>query len=92
MNEGRFSFVERFSYTLSQLSNDLKLTKEEQIIRSQFLSLISECELNQTLNIETLQSMLKDLYAPSQPASVKLMTIHQAKGLEFETVIIPGLR
>jgi ATP-dependent exoDNAse (exonuclease V) beta subunit len=91
MNEGRFSFVERFSYTLSQLSNDLKLTKEEWIIRSQFLSLISECELNQTLNIETLQSMLKDLYAPSQSASVKLMTIHQAKGLEFETVIIPGL-
>jgi len=91
MNEGRFSFVERFSYTLSQLSNDLKLTKEERIIRSQFLSLISECELNQTLNIETIQSMLKDLYAPSQSASVKLMTIHQAKGLEFETVIIPGL-
>ena len=91
MNEGRFSFVERFSYTLSQLSNNLKLTKEEWIIRSQFLSLISECELNQTLNIETLQSMLKDLYAPSQSASVKLMTIHQAKGLEFETVIIPGL-
>ena len=91
VNEGRFSFVERFSYTLSQLSNDLKLTKEERIIRSQFLSLISECELNQTLNIETLQSMLKDLYAPSQSASVKLMTIHQAKGLEFETVIIPGL-
>ena len=67
------------------------MTKEERIIRSQFLSLVSECELNQTLNIETLQSMLKDLYAPSQPASVKLMTIHQAKGLEFETVIIPGL-
>jgi len=91
MNEGRFSFVERFSYALSQLCNDLKLTKEEWIIRSQFLSLVSECELNQTLNIETLQSMLKDLYAPSQSASVKLMTIHQAKGLEFETVIIPGL-
>jgi hypothetical protein len=76
MNEGRFSFVERFSYALSQLCNDLKLTKEEWIIRSQFLSLVSECELNQTLNIETLQSMLKDLYAPSQSASVKLMTIH----------------
>ena len=91
MNEGRFSFVERFSYALSQLCNDLKLTKEEWIIRSQFLSLVSECELNQTLNVETLQSMLKDLYAPSQSASVKLMTIHQAKGLEFETVIIPGL-
>ncbi len=91
MNEGRFSFVERFSYALSQLCNDIKLTREEWIIRSQFLSLVSECELNQTLNVETLQSMLNDLYAPSQSACVKLMTIHQAKGLEFETVIIPGL-
>ena len=91
MNEGRFSFVERFSYALSQLCSDIKLTREEWIIRSQFLSLVNECELNQTLNVETLQSMLKDLYAPSQSASVKLMTIHQAKGLEFETVIIPGL-
>ena len=91
LNEGRFSFVERFSYSLSQLCNELELTQEERTIRSQFLSLLNECELNQNLNIETLQLMLKDLYAPSHSAFVKLMTIHQAKGLEFDTVIIPGL-
>ena len=35
--------------------------------------------------------MLQELYAPSKVSNVKLMTIHQSKGLEFDTVIIPGL-
>ena len=37
---------------------------------------------------------LKRLYArpdPSADANVELMTIHKAKGLEFDTVILPGL-
>ena len=90
-SEGKFSFVERFSYSLSQLCNEIELNEQEKSIRSQFLSLLNHCELNQSLDIKTIELMVKDLYAPSQHASVKLMTIHQAKGLEFDTVIIPGL-
>ena len=90
-SEGKFSFVERFSYSLSQLCNEIELNEQEKSIRSQFLSLLNHCELNQSLDIKTIELMVKDLYAPSQQASVKLMTIHQAKGLEFDTVIIPGL-
>ncbi len=90
-SEGKFSFVERFSYSLSQLCNEIELNEQEKSIRSQFLSLLNYCELNQSLDIKTIELMVKDLYAPSHHASVKLMTIHQAKGLEFDTVIIPGL-
>ena len=90
-SEGKFSFVERFSYSLSQLCNEIELNEQEKSIRSQFLSLLNHCELNQSLDIKTIELMVKDLYAPSQHSSVKLMTIHQAKGLEFDTVIIPGL-
>ena len=90
-SEGKFSFVERFSYALSQLCNEIELNEQEKSIRSQFLSLLNHCELSQSLDIKTIELMVKDLYAPSQSASVKLMTIHQAKGLEFDTVIIPGL-
>jgi len=90
-SEGKFSFVERFSYSLSQLCNEIELNEQEKSIRSQFLSLLNHCELNQSLDIKTIELMVKDLYAPSQYSSVKLMTIHQAKGLEFDTVIIPGL-
>ncbi len=90
-SEGKFSFVERFSYSLSQLCNEIELNEQEKSIRSQFLSLLNHCELNQSLDIKTIELMVKDLYAPSQHSSVKLMTIHQAKGLEFDTVILPGL-
>jgi len=89
--EGKFSFVERFSYALSQLCNEIELSEQEKSIRSQFLSLLNHCELNQGLNIKTIEMMVKDLFAPSKSAPIKLMTIHQAKGLEFDTVIIPGL-
>ncbi len=90
-SEGKFSFVERFSFTLERLCKDNKLEEQEKNIKTQFLKLLNHCESNQVLNIKTIESMLQDLYAPSRSANVKLMTIHQAKGLEFDTVIIPGL-
>jgi len=90
-NEGRFSFVERFLYALNQLNPEQEMNQQQRNIKSQFVSLLNECESNENLDIDTLESMLQDLYAPSQPASVKLMTIHQAKGLEFDIVILPGL-
>jgi len=90
-SEGKFSFVERFSYALSQLCNDNELTKIERTIKTQFLELLNYCEMNQNLNVKAIDSMVQELYAPSSPSNVKLMTIHQAKGLEFDTVIIPGL-
>jgi len=90
-SESKFSFVERFSFVLSQLFNENELTNIERTIKTQFLELLNRCELNQNLNTKTIQSMLQDLYAPSQPSNIKLMTIHQSKGLEFDTVIIPGI-
>jgi ATP-dependent exoDNAse (exonuclease V) beta subunit len=61
------------------------------MIRDHFLQIIDDCEQRQFLNVETIEAALEDLYAPSEKAVVKLMTIHQSKGLEFDTVIIPGL-
>ncbi len=45
-------------------------------------------------DLEVLDRRLDDLYASSDPgaaACVQIMTIHKAKGLEFDTVILPGL-
>ena len=90
-NQGRFSFVELLTHAIDQLGITKSLSKTDTIIKQQFLQIIANCEQQQSLNSETIVSALEDLYAPSESSQVKLMTIHQSKGLEFDTVIIPGL-
>ena len=46
------------------------------------------------LPLEELEAKLCKLYAAPDPGaddSLQVMTIHKAKGLEFDTVILPGL-
>jgi ATP-dependent helicase/nuclease subunit A len=46
------------------------------------------------VDLAVLSEALDKLYAPSRPSPgirVELMTIHKAKGLQFDTVIVPGL-
>jgi ATP-dependent exoDNAse (exonuclease V) beta subunit len=90
-NDGRFSFVERFSYVLNKLAPSALLDDEKRSIKSQFLAILHHCESRDRLALEPIEAMLADLYAPYRSERVKLMTIHQAKGLEFDVVIMPGL-
>ena len=46
------------------------------------------------VELARLEEALKKLYAPSRPDAsvrVELLTVHKAKGLQFDTVIVPGL-
>ena len=90
-SDGLFSFVERFSDALNKLEPHKSLNAEKRSIRSQFLGILHLCECRDSLTLEPIEAMLAELYAPSRAARVKLMTIHQAKGLEFDVVIMPGL-
>lgn len=91
-NQGRIAFVELLTYALNQLGlSNNTLSKTELAIKDKFLQIIYDCEQRQLLNTETVESAMENLYAPSDKVQVKLMTIHQSKGLEFDTVIIPGL-
>ena len=59
-----------------------------------FLELLDEFgEKNQSLNLDKLKEKMNQLYASTKhlDASVQIMTIHTAKGLEFDTVILPQL-
>ncbi len=84
--------MELLTDAINQLgyTNDV-LSEVELAIKDKFLRIIYDCEQQQRLNVKTIQSAIESLYAPSDTAQVKLMTIHQSKGLEFDTVIIPGL-
>ncbi len=91
-NQARFNFVEILTHTINQLglSNDT-LSSVELQIKNAFLHIIHNCEAQQMLDPKTIQNSMQDLYAPSDKSQVKLMTIHSAKGLEFDHVIIPAL-
>jgi len=57
-----------------------------------YLDLLEVLEQEGTENLETrLDRHLQELYAGSSPSRLQLMTIHQAKGLEFDVVIVPGM-
>jgi ATP-dependent helicase/nuclease subunit A len=58
-----------------------------------FFRLLSELEEagNERL-VERLNSRIEKLYASSKSSKLQLMVIHQAKGLEFDVVIMPGLQ
>ncbi len=46
------------------------------------------------VDLAQLGEALSDLYAPAEPRPdtyVELLTIHKSKGLQFDTVIVPGL-
>ncbi|WP_461481686.1 UvrD-helicase domain-containing protein [Porticoccus sp.] len=61
----------------------------------QYLALLEQHEQGGTIaDWKTFEKAVQKLYAkPDQAADTRLqvMTIHKAKGLEFDTVIIPGL-
>jgi len=58
-----------------------------------YLSMLEQLEVDGTyISNATLDIALEKLWAAGTPsARVKLMTIHGSKGLEFDTVILPGL-
>ena len=58
-----------------------------------FFKLVDKLVASRNLNAETLAAHAAELYAPSDPLgdAVQMMTVHKSKGLEFDTVILPGL-
>ena len=61
---------------------------------SAFLDLIDKLDAGGRLTLEELEREMAELYAAPDPAAgdaLQFMTIHKAKGLEFDTVILPGL-
>ncbi|MGQ0696765.1 MAG: UvrD-helicase domain-containing protein [Panacagrimonas sp.] len=42
-------------------------------------------------DLESLKRRIAELYAAPQPGQVQLMTVHKAKGLEFDHVLLVGL-
>jgi ATP-dependent helicase/nuclease subunit A len=84
-------WVER---TWRSLGGDAYLTPAEMSNARRYLHLLNELEQKEgTLDLALLKRRLGKLYAETAPVAgaVDLMTIHGAKGLEWDVVIVPGL-
>ncbi len=84
-------WVER---TWRSLGGDAYLSTEEMANARRYLQLLDEVEEQTgTIDLELLKRRQHDLYAEPGTAegAVDLMTIHGAKGLEWDVVIVPGL-
>jgi ATP-dependent helicase/nuclease subunit A len=77
------------------LEGSVAYSKLEQIHAHRYLELLQMCERRETLvTASRLEEILERQYVapPAQKESgVAIMTIHRAKGLEFDVVILPGL-
>ncbi|QBR83729.1 ATP-dependent DNA helicase [Legionella israelensis] len=79
--------------THQQLHGERILTRSEQNDLEQFCLLLDRLEQDgQLSDFHFFETELANLYSKQvRPAKLQVMTIHKAKGLEFDTVILPSL-
>ena len=90
----RLSLSELVERTWHSLGGDTYLSAEEQTNARHYFDLLDEAEQqNDTIDVSVLKQRLSQLYAAPVTAStaVDLMTVHGAKGLEWDVVLLPGL-
>ena len=92
--QSRLPLSELVERTWRSLGGNTYLSEEERINANRYFELLDEAEIQSTvIDLSRLKQRLNQLYAaPSMaPGTVDLMTIHGAKGLEWDVVLLPGL-
>jgi ATP-dependent helicase/nuclease subunit A len=91
---GRMTSAEWVERTWRSLGGDVSLTAAELENARRYLRLLDEVEAGSgRLDLSALKRRMTRLYAETAPSAgaVDLMTIHGAKGLEWDVVMVPGL-
>ncbi len=91
-NRGRLSMRRLVESAWLALNGPACIDETDLLDVNQVFALLEKFDSEEPL--ETLERLLAGLYAAPDPQAgpeLQLMTIHKAKGLEFDTVILPGL-
>ncbi len=95
---GGLSTAQLVERTWRTLGGDASLNPDQQINARRYFELLDEIESTSTatLDLGVLDRRLQRLYAepqviPAGAAVVELLTMHRAKGLEWDVVLIPAL-
>ena len=91
VNLGSFSLVNILVSVADSLGITANLDSLEKIIFDKFNNIIAKCEDLNKLEITIIEKYLEDLYSPAINSNIKIMTIHQSKGLEFDVIIVPSI-
>jgi ATP-dependent helicase/nuclease subunit A len=90
----RLSTAEWVERTWRSLGGDAYLSDEEMGNARRYLQLLDEMEEESgRIDLKPLEQRMTKLYAESKARAdaVELVTIHKAKGLEWDVVLVPGL-
>ena len=91
---GRTAFSTLVERTWRSLGADAPLQAEQRVNAQRFLDLLRRLEAGpDPLSLRLLERSMGRLYAEpfAAPEAVELMTIHKAKGLEWDLVLVPAL-
>jgi ATP-dependent exoDNAse (exonuclease V) beta subunit len=91
---GRLTSAQWVERTWRSLGGDTWLTPDELANARRYLQLLDEVEQEAgTLDLSLLKRRIDKLYAETalDAGAVDLMTVHGAKGLEWDVVMVPGL-
>jgi ATP-dependent helicase/nuclease subunit A len=90
----KLTIAQRVERTWRSLGGDAYLTSDELANAKRYLHLLDELEQQEgAINLNLLKRRIDKLYAETAAVAgaVDLMTIHGAKGLEWDVVMVPGL-
>ncbi len=91
---GRRSLARRVEGAWLALGGPATVGPGELAAARAYLRLLRQIESEGALSVAEVERRLEHLFAPPDPeadGTLAVMTIHKAKGLEFDTVILPGL-
>ncbi|WP_263366020.1 UvrD-helicase domain-containing protein [Edaphobacter bradus] len=94
LQRSRLTLAQWVERTWRSLGGDASLTATEMVNARRFFELLDELEEQAgAVDMQTLRQRLAKLYAEPEtnPNAIDLMTIHKAKGLEWDVVIVPAL-
>jgi ATP-dependent exoDNAse (exonuclease V) beta subunit len=94
LQRGQISTAEWVERTWRTLGGDAYLNAEETENARRYLQLLDAMEEEYgRIDLRQLEQRMNRLYAesPVRPDAVELVTIHKAKGLEWDVVLVPGL-
>jgi ATP-dependent exoDNAse (exonuclease V) beta subunit len=99
LQRGRLTTAQLVEKTWRTLGGDVLLSTSELANTDRFFQLVATLEKDSEgseVSLTALESRLRELFAESdiiapEKPHVELLTIHKAKGLEWDVVIVPGL-